>query len=168
MATKTANRETTVKQFPVAMPKGKGNKTAKAEEKFQRFPAKAVKGDRVVKAELSEAMLLILDEAMASHVSSWRVVKGSKFAKGEAKPIRLGNKKDGYTYTIKGGTGKGIGGGKAAALYAEYVLEQGYSQAEAIAKVTNLFKAILAVSYRIEDELKTVQAEDDNFSYLVK
>lgn len=141
-----------------------GTTTAKARA---TAPAKATKGERVVAPEMNEAMLLFVNDGLESLVSSWRVVKGSDFAQGKAKPIVI-KTDDGIIYSIKGGTGRGIGGGKAAARYAYLVLEKGYSQAKAIAEVTKLFEAMLATQYRFADEYKTLVYETDNPSKATK
>ena len=132
-----------------------GTSTAKARA---TAPAEASKGQRVVSIEMDATMLAFTSDAVDSLVSSWRVVKGSKFEAGLVKPTRT--KKEGvYVYSIKGGTGKGIGGGKAAKQYSWLIFEQGYTQAEAIAEVQKLFTSMLALQYRLRDEEKTLAFE---------
>jgi hypothetical protein len=161
---RTSVRKTTPVGKKASANSNTGTTTAKARA---IAPAKATKGERVVAPEMNEAMLLFVNDGLESLISSWRVVQGSAFAQGKAKPIRI-KTDDGIIYSIKGGSGRGIGGGKAAARYAYLVLEEGYTQDKAIAEVTKLFQAMLATQYRFADEYKTLVFESDNPSKATK
>jgi len=154
-ASSTLVRVKTRKTTPVGRKADTGTSTAKARAVA---PAKASKGQRVVSVEMNAEMLAFTSDALDSLVSSWRVVQGSKFEAGLVKPTRT-KTKDGILYSIKGGTGKGIGGGKAAKQYSWLIFEQGYTQEEAIAEVKKLFQSMLALQYRFADEEKTLSFE---------